>query len=470
MRKLARALSLTVLAMLALVPIQATPAAAFVGDLDVEPELVDRITGSIQRYTASVTPAAADLQISYIMGTPSGTIEPACKTVADGTCEFIVTLDTAGEADLLVFVEDGDTPLPCTRPSAGDPLSDCEGTEAQADEDENDTDVVVANFIDGVLDIEEEDKAFAPGGAVTFEATVLEKDPAEGEEARPLVANVDAEIEDGPNKNQKAAGADMECDTALTTGKCNLTYTAGAGGGIDKIRGWVDLNDDKGASPVTGNETTGDGFEADKDEALADDDDDTTDVVQASISGGDVLVLSPQSSTKAIGSPSALTATFTANAVPTSGKKIAAQVLPGGAHPGQAATCTTAANGQCTLNYTGTTAGTDKVRATVDADGNGLPNEADATEDVGTAGGTLEPDATAVSQIIWTAPEPDDDKCDAAKQKVKKLKKKIKKAKKAFKKARASGDDDRIAKKKKKVKKLKKKIKRAKQRKRTACA
>jgi hypothetical protein len=239
--------------------------------------------------------------------------------------------------------------------------------------------------------------------------------------------------------------------------------------GIDKIRGWVDLNEDPDATPPTGDETTGeDVWEADKDEALADDDDDTTDVVQASISGGDVLVLSPASATKTIGSQSALTATFTANAIPTSGKKIAAQVLPGGAHPGQAATCTTAANGQCTLNYTGTTAGTDKVRATVDADGNGLPNEADSTEDVGVAGGTPEPDSTAISQITWTDPK-ESLECEAATEKVKKLKKKLKKAKKALKKAKASGDDDRIDKKKKKVKKLKKKLKRAKQRKQAAC-
>jgi hypothetical protein len=298
--------------------------------------------------------------------------------------------------------------------------------------------------------------------------------------ARPLVANVDAEIlADGPNADQVPDAADMECDTDPATGGCPLSYTAGAASDVDEVQGWVDLNDDPGADPPTGDETgTGDTFEGDAsegpDEGTEPGDDtepDDTDVVLVNLSASQQLILSPASATKPLGAQSALTATVTTGATPNSGVAVVGQVLPGGPHAGTTATCSTGANGQCTLNYTGPNPGTDKFRATVDADANGLPNEADSTEDVGVAGGTEEPDTTAVAQITWGVPEPpDDDNCDAAKQKVKKLKKKLKKAKKALKKAKASGDDDRIAKKKKKVKKLKKKLKKAKQRKRTACA
>jgi hypothetical protein len=420
MRKVARGVVLSVLALLVLVPIQASPASALAGSLDVTPETVDRITGSIQRYTATVTDTTPldDLQISYIKGTQSATVVDACKTDSTGTCEFAITQTAKGTANLLVYVKDMDPgPGPCTRPGTQPlPLQDCDGNEALADEDTDDTDVVEAHFLDGELDISKDgldEASFAPSGEVKWTAKVVEKGVTAPAVPKTLLANVDAEIESGPNTNKVASKADMECDTAQMTGTCELKYTAGATAGQDKIRGWIDLNDDPDATTgdpptpaPTGDETTGDKYEADKDEVLADTDADGTDVVQANISGGVVLVLSGGGS-KPVGTQSGLTAVLTSGGTAQSGQQIAAEIMTGGVNLGTTiAPCTTAANGQCTLNYTGAKAGVDKVRATVDSDKNGLPNEADQTEDIGVAGGTVEPDATAIAQITWTAPTP----------------------------------------------------------------
>jgi hypothetical protein len=338
----------------------------------------------------------------------------------------------------------------------------------------DDTDVVLANFLDGELDISkdgQDEASFAPGVDVKWTAKVVETGVAAPTKPRTLLANVDAEIESGPNINKMASTVDMECDTEQTTGICELKYTAGGTAGQDKIRGWVDLNDDpkamSSATPPapapTGDETTGDKWEADKDEGLdektakgAMDEPDWTDVFQANISGGAVLVLSGGGS-KPVGTQSGLTATLTTGGTVTSGQQIAAQILTGGVNLGTTiAPCTTAANGQCTLNYTGAKAGIDKVRATVDSDKNGQPNEADQTEDVGVEGGTKDPDTTAVVQITWTppTPPPTDEKCEMAK-------KQVKKAKNALRRAKDHGDDQAITKAKKKLKRARAKRARA---------
>jgi len=484
MRKLARITALSLVALIGLVPIQATPAAAFVGTLDVEPELGGvRITGSFHRLTATVTDPEApdDTIVAFDTDDNPTTAAETCETDG-GTCQLAISSSTAEVQTIRAYVQDHDpatfppTHTPCGLPELPGLEPDCDADETQEEADDDDTDVVEVEWADGVLDVEPEGSAAAPGEEVEVTATVMSTE----ETPRGLLANVDAEITVGPNENMVADKADFECDTDQN-GVCALTYTAGAADGVDEIQSWLDLNDDPDAEPETGDETDpeGDGFEGDASEGPNEevepgdepegDDGDITDVVEVSVSAGPVLILAPQSATKTVGTQSALTATLTLGGVPDSGEAIAAQVLPGGPNAGATSTCTTGANGQCTLNYTGANPGTDKVRATVDTDKNGLPNEADSTEDVGVAGGTEEPDATALAQVTWTAPE-EDNRCENAKKKVKKLKKKVKKAKKAFKKAKASDDDDRIAKKKKKVKKLKKKFKKAKNRKRNACA
>ena len=440
MKKLARFAALSMVALLGLVPIQATPAGAFDGELDVESETGDvRIVGSIHRLTATLSGAMPNdgRTINFDTDDNPTTEAESCVTDSAGTCDIALMGESAGLQTIRAYVVD-DGALPCSTPLPV-PTSDCDPTEGRDEDAEegatpepDDTDVVEVEWAEGVLDVEPEQSAEAPATEVELTATVMSTETP----PRGLLANVDAEILEGPNENQMANEADTEC-TTIQSGECTISYTAGAGTGVDVVQSWVDLNDDPDAEPETGDETDpeGEGFEGDASEGPNEDtnpgdveEDDITDVVEVGFSGGQVLVLAPQSATKTVGSQSALTATVTMGGVPDSGEAVAGQVLPGGPNAGVASTCTTGANGQCTLNYLGANAGTDKIRATVDADGDGLPNEADATEDVGVAGGTPEPDATAVSTITWTAPE-EDNRCENAKKKVKKLKKKFGKAK-----------------------------------------
>lgn len=425
MRTLARGLGLSVVALVTLVPIQATPAGAFAGSLDVEPETGLRITGTEHELAATVTdPTPPDgTQIAYDLdGEPGGDVD-ACATTA-GTCTFTITRAAPENLqEVRVYVQDPTvSPLSdCGQPVTGDDCDVGEGRDEAADpgdpDEPDDTDVISVEFVDAVLDVEPEEPPLnvPPGDTITLTATV------KSDEATPraLVANVDAEVTAGPNNEPGPVpdSVDADCDTDATTGECELTYTAGPTTGVDEVDAWVDLNEDPNADPPTGDELEGPGFEGDASEGPDEDaepgdveEPDITDVVEVNVSGGQVLDISPETSTKAPNSASALLADLRTGGTPQSGVVIAAAVDAGGANAGKTATCTTGPNGQCTLNYTGTVEGIDKVRATVDADANGLPNEADATEDVtGTgaaAGGTPEPDSTDVVEITWAVPPP----------------------------------------------------------------
>src|SRR5688572_3723178 len=59
MKNLARGVALSVVALIGLVPINASPAVALVGSLDVTPEKVTRLADSDHRLTATVSPASA---------------------------------------------------------------------------------------------------------------------------------------------------------------------------------------------------------------------------------------------------------------------------------------------------------------------------------------------------------------------------------------------------------------------------
>lgn len=426
MKRIARGLALTVVAFMALVPLQATPALAD-GAVDIaEPEETVRVTGSSHHMTvtlAQVTgaPASVANQTINFEWDPTngpGMEEASCSTDGAGTCMAEVTSDEEAELTIRAYHVDGST-TPCTGIEQNPlPTSDCDENEAvNEDGDNDDTDAISVEFVNGTLDVEPEDATSAPSSEVKLTATVMSDEAT----PRPLVANVDAEITTGPNDSPgPAPGVDSECDTAPATGVCELKYTPGATVGVDELDAWVDRNEDPGPPPAgdtpTGDETEGADFEGDGDEGPDEglepgttqegDRGDETDVVKVSISGGQVLTLNPSSATLAPGSSASILARVTTAGAVQSGVKVAGAVLTGGAHPGQTVACTTGPDGQCTLGFTGSSVGVDKLRATVDTDGNGQPNEADSTEDIGVAGGTAEPDTTALAQITWVRPAP----------------------------------------------------------------
>lgn len=445
MRKVARGVSITVMSLMALVPIHVSPASADHATLDVEPENVARITNSIHRLTATVSPPAAETVVFDDDDNPltSSPVDACTTDATTGQCSVTLTSATAETFTLRAYVEDGLPETPCPDTGLNDPDADCsEGQDETAEPGDqpepDDTDVVTVEFADGTLDVSPEgpDPSFAPNSTVTLTAKVMsvEEDP---DMPRPLVANVDAEILAGsPNANKVPTGSDMECDTDPATGECDLTYVAGPNQGVDTVRAWIDENDDPEADPETGDEAdTADedfeGDEAEEPEEGTTDEPDRTDVVRVNISDDPVLTLSPKTPNQQTGTAVNITASVTQASAPLNNQPIAAVVLTGGPNAGTATqpklvTCTTGSNGQCTLTYTGgPTPGTDNLRATVDADNNGQPNEADSSENYDTAGGTPEPDTTDVARITWVGPvvppDPDDEEdsnnqCDSTRQ------------------------------------------------------
>jgi hypothetical protein len=489
MKNVARGVAVSVIALLGLVPVQASPAAALVGSLNVEPEKVVRIADSDHRVTATVSPAQAVTVVFDDDDNPL-TTAPECTTDAGtGSCSILFDGQADGTTTTIrAYVEDGLPALPCPATAPATPDADCtEGQDETATPGTtpetptpDDTDVVSVEWAEGYLDVEPETPtaAVAPGSTVTLKASLKSTETT----ARNLVGNVDAEIipPNSPNVNKNPSTVDAECTTLQTTGSCDLTYLAGPNSGVDTVRSWADLNDDP--EPPTDTETDGDetdptnsDFEGDETEGVDETTTpgsepetptkDITDVVSVNISAAQVLSLGPPSQTKDVGTSATLTASVTLGGTPQNNIKVAASILTGGPNAGTVLTCTTGSGGTCPLAFTGgANTGTDKVRATVDTNGDGQPNEADATEDVGNNGGTAEPDTTAVASVTWVKPTPppdgggggDDDACNAAKKKLKKAKAKLKKAKK-------SGDEE-------KIKKAKKKVKRAKKRRVAACA
>ena len=460
MRKVARGVSITVLSLMALVPIQASPVAVAAGEsLNVEPENIARITRSIHRLVATVTPAAAEKVV--FDEDDNFTTPPLGECTTDpstGQCSIKFTRTAPATLTIRAYVQDAappGPPAPCGPVDPPDAQADADCTEGQDEATTpglrpetptpDDTDVVKVEFAEGSLDLKPENPApsFAPNGNVTLTAAVMSIESGNPPPAaRPLVANVDAEILTGsPNANKQASGSDVECTTAPTSGECPLTYAAGPNNGVDTLRGWVDNNDDPEPQPGEPTDTQTDGDESDTNNAdfegdategpdetatpgtTDEDPPDRTDVATVNISSNPVLTLSPRTQNKQTGETVTITASVNQGTAPLNNQKIAAVVLTGGPNAGKTAVCTTTSTGQCSLTYTGgATAGTDKVRAAVDTDGNGQPNEADSSEDVNVDGGVPEPDTTDVVRVTWVGPvappppdEPDDAKnqCDS---------------------------------------------------------
>ncbi len=466
-KQLMRLLAFTTVALVGLVPIQG--ASALAGELDVvitvtggtNPEVAQVVTGHPVTLTATNTPApAVATNVNFDTDGNVLTVDETCSMLANsGTCS--VTITEAADPAVRAWVP-GETPACSPLPI---PDADCDSSEGQDEAAEagdtvepDDTDVVTVEYLEGTLDVTPEDSAASPTSPASLTAKVVSTETT----PRGLLANVDMEIIEGPNETV-AAGIDDECDT-IQAGTCTLTYTPGATTGVDIVRSWID-DDNPAATPPTGDETTGDEYEADATEETVEgttDEPDNTDTVTVNVSPDPILVAAPRTQPKNVTETATITATLTDDGTPEVGERISATVLSGGPNANKALSCNTGSGGTCTIQYTGTTAGTDNVRLWADRDGDGQPDEADIGETFGTAGNTPEGDTTMVVQVVWTGttppptPDPDDnDACDQAKKNVKRAKKQLKKAK-------ANGDEGDI-------KKAKRKLARAKRKKANAC-
>ena len=440
MRGSARLVALTLVAgVLAVVP--PGTALAATGDLDVSPEdgLVKIAADAKLELTATVTADGtttplADATIYYRIESGFGSdvtpehgmsgigAEGCGPTDATGICKFNVPGPTSGttntESVIRLWVEDDMIPGPVLEADTAETLPD----EPPAMKDN--TDVVRIRWqvpAGTTLEITPETQTKQPGQEASLEALVMDQftpsSPVAG-------ARVDAEIEAGsPNVNQKPTGVDLECAAVTDAmGKCTLKYTGKTGtgsAGTDKIRAWIDTNNNQSVPDAAdGIDTTEGQAEATAPGSKAEPD--NTDVVNVTWAAGQGIDLDVEPETQTLVLPEATTAATTA----ATDASFTATVLDGGApaankvvlfsvtegpNMGTDFECTTGTNGTCTAMLTGTTAGADEVRGVVDSDANGLPNEADPTEgpDEGAEPGTNdEVDETDIVTVTWEEPPP----------------------------------------------------------------
>jgi hypothetical protein len=261
MKNLARLLLPTALVLGVLSP---TPAGAVKIVLDVEVETANRAVGTSHTVTATVTdvdpgggPVAGD-EVAFAVASGQASTPPVssaphpflteakvCTTDATtGQCSFEITGTAAGTSVIRAWLRD--TTAQFSQEQDSGEARDETATPGAAEPDG--TDVVEVTWVAAVLDLEPETSTPPPGSETILIATVKDATAA----ANPVEANVDVEVIDGPNKNKKTTGADLECDTDASTGTCELKYTGSATPGLDTVRGWIDLNDNGINAPETG--------------------------------------------------------------------------------------------------------------------------------------------------------------------------------------------------------------------------
>ncbi len=427
MRNASRFLAAVALAAASLAFVPA-PASAFQEGLDVEPDTANRLVAAGPCAPVATDACAHDLTVTWdpatgtgedatvafeILSGPSDTDGNAdmvpvdardveCTIDAEEKCTVSWSSTTAGKDDVIAWVETDMLP--------GRLEADNSEPVGQDASDMDSTDRFEVSWLTGVLNLDPEAPEQAPGTpqAITAE---LKSVPATGstDPAVPLVGNIDVEIIAGPGQNSNSAGPDLTCDTAPETGQCELTVNSTVAGKTG-IRGWVDLNED---DQVPG-EADGTEGRDETTQAGTPTEPDLTDLVEINWVAGATaprIDVEPENAQQTVGQEITFTVTSTSATGPQGTVNVAAQVAPGGANSGKTARCLTSAAGSCTLSYTGTNPGTDTLVVAVDANGNGLPNEADAGEAVATPGTKAEPDETDVVQVVWNAAKTAKAKC-----------------------------------------------------------
>ncbi|MBK5228297.1 MAG: hypothetical protein JJE05_07305 [Actinobacteria bacterium] len=231
------------------------------------------------------------------------------------------------------------------------------------------------------------------------------------------------------NDGNTPMSPDLGCVVAAAQTTCTVSFTS-AVVGTNLVRGWIDHDGLDAVDPTTAG-PAGDGMAADepRGEALTEDpawflveEPNTTDAVDvtwtAAVADEFVLNCQPETKSNPVGTAHIITCTATkaADSTPAAGKAI--DVEMSGANDTDAAasntspdlTCTTAANGTCTVTHpaaASTAPGETTYRAWVDADGSNATVEANVNEprDETTPTWVLtgdEPNGTDVVAKTWT--------------------------------------------------------------------
>ncbi|HEX9822794.1 MAG TPA: hypothetical protein VGB51_00165 [Actinomycetota bacterium] len=397
MKKTSHLLAITLLAAGFALPVaaQTTPA------LEVNPETQTGITGTTVELTIATTPPAAgrDIDVERIAGPndeDGGLVldgdanwDMTCTTEVTGTCVVRYDGGPVGGTDTIIAWIDG--PVPSNPTVEADQNEGAiEATMPGNTAEPDNTDVVTVTWqaqpADApTLDVEPEAPVNPPGGSQQLTATAMQGGgPAQN-------VNVDFLIETGTGSGP---GSHMECPTG-PDGTCFVTYTGPAAPATNRVRSWIDTNDNDLPD------------EADVAEAEADEDNDGTDAVQLRWANeAPVLDLKPEQGFRPPGSPHTIDAELKNNfGQPLAGKVIGV-LARSGPNINTVHKCTTVADGTCQVTFPGAASGKDEYLGWMDDNNNGLAeaSEADLAEgrNEGTqAGTTSEPDKTDVVENEW---------------------------------------------------------------------
>jgi hypothetical protein len=286
-----------------------------------------------------------------------------------------------------------------------------------------------ANHPDACLDVSPESSTGATGTSHTLTATLRSIALQSGGACSQGTVNasngpvaIDFEIT-GPNDpdgGNTPGTPDRSCTIAAGSSSCTVSYP-GSATGTDTIRAWIDHDGSNGTTEADTAETrcaSAQGDEAGCGPATPGTigEPDVTDVVQrtwTSALPATRLDCEPETASERIGNGHVVTCTARdANGNPIPGVEIDVEANGANDPDGPDAltspdfTCTTGANGSCTVTHSGATIeGLTTYRAWIDADKSNTTAEADATEGQDAAaapGATAEPDATDVVTNSWT--------------------------------------------------------------------
>ncbi len=326
----------------------------------------------------------------------AGNPDATCTTDAEGTCDIVHAGDTSdtGETVYRAWIDSDGNDNNLDEADQEEGVD--EGAEAGDTAEPDRTDVVRKNWQGPGLDCNPEDSNSTTGTTHTVTCTLRDSnlDPVEG-------ANIDVEITGANDPDNTNGGSPDRTCTTDAEGQCSITHGPGASTGTTTYRAWHDTDN---------NDTTD---ESDSSETMAHEDQDGTDVVQHSWTAGR-LDCTPETGSKSAGVSHDITCTATAaDNSPIAG--VAIDIEASGANDTDGGpsnqtpdfTCTTGANGSCTVTHSGTnSAGSTSYRAWIDADNNDANVEADQGEGRNEAqapGSRAEPDNTDVVEVAWTA-------------------------------------------------------------------
>jgi hypothetical protein len=397
--------------------------------LDCEPETASNQTRSQHTVTCTVrdannnTVAATNVDVEATgENDPDSENSPTspdftCNTVSDNTST------PADESGSCTFTHGPGNPTAAAGTTTYRAWIDADNsnTTVEADQEEgrneattpgtkpepDDTDVVEKNWQAPGLECTPETDSNPTGTShtVTCSYRTSDNQPVSG-------ANIDAEATgaNDPDNGDSPQNPDFTCTTDQN-GQCSFTHSGNTNNtGTTTYRAWVDSDNNNGTTEADADERR------DEQTTPGDPEPDETDVVEKQWAASR-LDCTPETATNEASTNHAITCTARDNANATvAGTNIDVEAT--GANDPDAGntpstpdfTCTTAANGTCTVTHNPSAtqaAGTTTYRAWIDADGVSSSVEADATEgrdETSVPGAKPEPDDTDVVEKTWTRP------------------------------------------------------------------